>query len=46
MLIERIGVASHSHVPPAVRGSTFREHTGEGIREAFRDRHRNTGVGD
>jgi GH15 family glucan-1,4-alpha-glucosidase len=46
MLIDRIGVASHRHVPLTIRGSTVRQRTRERIRKTFGYRRRNTGIGD
>jgi hypothetical protein len=46
MLIERIGVASHRHVPLAICGSPVRELIRERIRKTFGDHRRNTGIGD
>src|ERR1044072_6818293 len=40
------GVASHRHVPLAIRGRTVRQCTRERIRKTFGDHRRSTGIGD
>ena len=46
MFVNRIRVSSHGHVPLAIRGSTLRQRTRQGIRETFGYRRRSTGIGD